>query len=139
MNIENEISSFEFQALDVGDSDIIKNGFIHYAALLNIDDAKDQWIDTAAFFEEILEDEPTQPETVRDILEFLSPFESVAEGESVNIFKVKKFEEFESYYTVEPLLIAVIEVLYKNIDERFEIEGFLEELIDLSYIISKSY
>lgn len=139
MGIAEEIENFEFQSLSPAAAEKIKAGFIECSFLYSEEESKDSWIDNAGCFEEILENDPSQPETLREILEFLQPFEYVATGETLNIFKVKKFDEFESYKDIDPLLISVIEVLYENIDERFELESFLEELIDLCGTISKYY
>lgn len=139
MSIKNEINSFEFQSLSYLDAEIIKNGFFDYSKLLNEDDAVAHWIDNADLLETILENSPEQPETISEILETLNPFEMVAEDEVVHIFSVRKFEELTSYYQADPFLVSIIEVLYKNIDESFDVEAFFEELIELCEIISKSY
>lgn len=138
MSIKKEINNFEFDSISNSDSEIIKNGFFDYHNLIleKGEDTSENWEDNAYLIETILNDNPDFPETLGDILELLKPFEEVAEDEVEHIFRVKRIDELNSYYQYDPFLVSIIEVIYRNIDVRFSIEEFFEELIDLCDILS---
>jgi len=136
MSVSREINDFEFESVKSSQSQIIKNGFYEYNRMMSVEDAADQWSDNASALELILEQDNHQPESLHDILELLEPLSEVTHRDVSPIFKLKRFDEVNSYYIEDPFLVSIIEVLFENIDERLEVNEFLEELIDLCHILS---
>lgn len=137
MSAIKEINDYEFESINDVDAETIKNGLVAYAALLDEDNASDQWLDNVGALELILENDAPQPETLFDILELLEPLKTVSLNNTNALFRVKKLDEALSYFKEEPFIVSIIDVLHEKIDDYIEIDDFFNDLIDICNILSE--
>lgn len=137
MSAIKEINDYEFESINDVDAETIKNGLVAYAALLDEDNASDQWLDNVGALELILENDAPQPETLFDILELLEPLNTVSLNNTNALFRVKKLDEALSYFKEEPFIVSIIDVLHEKIDDYIEIDDFFNDLIDICNILSE--
>jgi len=137
MSAIKEINDYEFESINDVDAETIKNGLVAYAALLDEDNASDQWLDNVGALELILENDAAQPETLFDILELLEPLKTVSLNNTNALFRVKKLDEALSYFKEEPFIVSIIDVLHEKIDDYIEIDDFFNDLIDICNILSE--
>lgn len=137
MSAIQEINDYEFESINDVDAETIKNGLVAYAALLDEDNASDQWLDNVGALELILENDADQPETLFDILELLEPLRTVSLNNTTALFRVKKLDEALSYFKEDPFIVSIIDVLHEKIDDYIEIDDFFNDLIDICNILSE--
>jgi hypothetical protein len=137
MSAIKEINDYEFESINDVDAETIKNGLVAYAALLDEDNASDQWLDNVGALELILENDADQPETLFDILELLEPLKTVSLNNTTALFRVKKLDEALSYFKEDPFIVSIIDVLHEKIDDYIEIDDFFNDLIDICNILSE--
>lgn len=137
MSAIKEINDYEFESINDIDAETIKNGLVAYAALLDEDNASDQWLDNVGALELILENDADQPETLFDILELLEPLKTVSLNNTTALFRVKKLDEALSYFKEDPFIVSIIDVLHEKIDDYIEIDDFFNDLIDICNILSE--
>lgn len=137
MSAIKEINDYEFESINDVDAETIKNGLVAYAALLDEDNASDQWLDNVGALELILENDADQPETLFDILELLEPLKTVSLNNMTALFRVKKLDEALSYFKEDPFIVSIIDVLHEKIDDYIEIDDFFNDLIDICNILSE--
>lgn len=137
MSAIKEINDYEFESISNLDAETIKNGLIAYSALLEEDSASDQWLDNVGALELILENNPSQPETLLDVLEILEPLKTVSLNNTDALFRVKKIDEAMSYAKEDPFIVSIIDILHEKIDDHIDIDDFLNDLIDICNILSE--
>lgn len=137
MSAIKEINDYEFESISDLDAETIKNGLIAYSALLEEDSASDQWLDNVGALELILENNPSQPETLLDVLEILEPLKTVSLNNTDALFRVKKIDEAMSYTKEDPFIVSIIDILHEKIDDHIDIDDFLNDLIDICNILSE--
>lgn len=137
MSAIKEINDYEFESINDVDAETIKNGLVTYVALLDEDSASDQWLDNVGALELIVENNPSQPETLLDILEILEPLKTVSLNNTNALFRVKKLDEALSYFKEDPFIVSIIDVLYEKIDDYIELDDFFNDLIDICNILSE--
>lgn len=137
MSAIKEINDYEFESISDLDAETIKNGLIAYSALLEEDSASDQWLDNVGALELILENDPSQPETLLDVLEILEPLKTVSLNNTDALFRVKKIDEAMSYAKEDPFIVSIIDILHEKIDDHIDIDDFLNDLIDICNILSE--
>jgi len=137
MSAIKEINDYEFESISDLDAETIKNGLIAYSALLEEDSASDQWLDNVGALELILENNPSQPETLLDVLEILEPLKTVSLNNTDALFRVKKIDEAMSYAKEDPFIVSIIDILHEKIDDHIDIDDFLNDLIDICNILSE--
>lgn len=137
MSAIKEINDYEFESISDLDAETIKNGLIAYSSLLEEDSASDQWLDNVGALELILENDPSQPETLLDVLEILEPLKTVSLNNTDALFRVKKIDEAMSYAKEDPFIVSIIDILHEKIDDHIDIDDFLNDLIDICNILSE--
>ncbi len=137
MSAIKEINDYEFESISDLDAETIKNGLIAYSELLEEDSASDQWLDNVGALELILENNPSQPETLLDVLEILEPLKTVSLNNTDALFRVKKIDEAMSYAKEDPFIVSIIDILHEKIDDHIDIDDFLNDLIDICNILSE--
>lgn len=137
MSAIKEINDYEFESINDLDAETIKNGLIAYSSLLEEDSASDQWLDNVGALELILENDPSQPETLLDVLEILEPLKTVSLNNTDALFRVKKIDEAMSYAKEDPFIVSIIDILHEKIDDHIDIDDFLNDLIDICNILSE--
>ncbi len=137
MSAIKEINDYEFESISDLDAETIKNGLIAYSELLEEDSASDQWLDNVGALELILENNPSQPETLLDVLEILEPLKTVSLNNTDALFRVKKIDEAMSYAKEDPFIVSIIDILHEKIDDHIDIDDFLNDLVDICNILSE--
>lgn len=134
MSISKKLNNFEFESINTIDADILKNGLQDYInSLVDLDlNLNDMSVDLIDAFELIIEDYYSSgalpPESFYDILDFLKPLIDVTISETNFLENSKKVEHVLNNYENDPLLVSIIDVLNRNIDDNLDYEMFFEEL-----------
>lgn len=136
MSIQHEINSFEFESITHNEAEKIKTGFFDSNSHFDLDEAIDVWVERAEQLNEVLMDIEDNPSSLREVMALLSPFRDQSNRDSVAIFAARNIEQVQSFYLEDQFIISLIEVIYNNIDNDFEVDSFIKECIELCEIIA---
>lgn len=127
MSIKNVINNYHFESISLLEAEKVKNGIFDYSSISEIKFLEQDFLLTAELLEYITQQHPEKPHNFLDILNLFIVFKAYSKNEVQNVFSSKNTEDLYHYYSVDPLLVSLIDVICQNLNNNINIYNFLKE------------